>query len=147
MIHPIIPYSIKEAIWYQGESNAGRAYQYRRLFKTMITDWRNEWGQGFPFFFEQLANYLERNDMPVENTWAELREAQTIALVYDQDIPYSGPMYTGMEIRGNVAELSFEHVYDGLGTADGGQLKGFSICGKGGSLSGQMLLLTVIRCW
>jgi sialate O-acetylesterase len=81
MIHPIIPFSIKGVIWYQGESNAGRAFQYRKLFRTMIADWREQWGQGdFPFLFVQLANYLRRNEVPVEDTWAELREAQTMAL-------------------------------------------------------------------
>jgi len=81
MINPLIPYTIQGAIWYQGESNAGRAYQYRKLFKTMISDWRAQWKQGdFPFYFVQLANYLVSNTEPVDDTWAELREAQTIAL-------------------------------------------------------------------
>ena len=57
MIYPLLPYGIKGAIWYQGESNAERAYQYRDLFSTMIKDWRADWGQGdFPFYFVQLAN-------------------------------------------------------------------------------------------
>jgi len=87
MIHPLIPYTIRGVIWYQGESNAGSAYQYRELFKTLITDWRNQWGQGdFPFLFVQLANYLRRNEQPVEDTWAELREAQSMAL----QLPHTG---------------------------------------------------------
>jgi sialate O-acetylesterase len=83
MIHPLIPYTLKGAIWYQGESNAGRAYQYRKLFPAMITSWRNQWGQGdFPFYFVQLANYQKIKPEPAEDSWAELREAQamTIAL-------------------------------------------------------------------
>ncbi len=81
MIHPLLPYRIRGAIWYQGESNASRAYQYRSLFKTMIMDWREKWGQGdFPFFFVQLANFHAVNETPVESDWAELREAQTMAL-------------------------------------------------------------------
>jgi len=81
MIHPLLPYTIKGAIWYQGESNSGRAFQYRKLFQTMITDWRKQWNQGdFPFYFVQLANYQPRNEQPVDDTWAELREAQTMAL-------------------------------------------------------------------
>jgi sialate O-acetylesterase len=60
MIHPLVPYGIKGAIWYQGESNAGRAYEYRTLFPTMISNWRNTWGQGdFPFLFVQLANFMQ----------------------------------------------------------------------------------------
>ncbi|WP_346862778.1 sialate O-acetylesterase [uncultured Draconibacterium sp.] len=81
MINPLLPYTIKGAIWYQGESNAGRAFQYRKLFQTMITDWRQQWNLGdFPFYFVQLANYQPRNAQPVDDTWAELREAQTMAL-------------------------------------------------------------------
>ncbi|GAA4212815.1 sialate O-acetylesterase [Pedobacter jeongneungensis] len=77
MIHPFIQFSIKGAIWYQGESNADRAYQYRELFPVMIKDWRQKWGQGdFPFYFVQLANYMQVDNAPVESTWAELREAQ-----------------------------------------------------------------------
>jgi len=83
MIAPLIPYAIQGAIWYQGESNAGRAYQYRKLFPAMIRSWRNTWGQGnFPFIFVQLANFMAVKDEPSESAWAELREAQlkTLAL-------------------------------------------------------------------
>ncbi|NLO34054.1 MAG: sialate O-acetylesterase [Candidatus Hydrogenedentes bacterium] len=81
MIAPLIPYAIKGAIWYQGESNADRAYQYRNLFPTMITNWREDWGQGnFPFYFVQLANFTEVRPEPDESDWAELREAQTMTL-------------------------------------------------------------------
>lgn len=76
MIAPIVPYAIKGAIWYQGESNAGRAYQYRTLFPLMINDWRTKWGYSFPFYFVQLANYMQTKDEPGESGWAELREAQ-----------------------------------------------------------------------
>ena len=82
MIAPIVPFAIKGAIWYQGESNASRAYQYRHLFPAMITDWRERWEQGdFPFLFVQLANWRERKDQPAESDWAELREAQSMTLV------------------------------------------------------------------
>jgi len=81
MINPLIPYGIKGAIWYQGESNASRAYQYRRIFRQMIEDWRKHWGQGdFPFLFVQLANFMEPKALPSESEWAELREAQTLTL-------------------------------------------------------------------
>lgn len=83
MINPIVPYGIRGAIWYQGESNAGRAYQYRELFPLMIKDWRQHWGEGdFPFYFVQLANFNPVKPEPGESDWAELREAQlkTLAL-------------------------------------------------------------------
>ena len=81
MINPIVPYAIKGAIWYQGESNADRAQQYRRVFPSLITDWRRHWGQGdFPFLFVSLANFREAPLTPGESTWAELREAQTQTL-------------------------------------------------------------------
>ena len=76
MIHPIAPFTIKGAIWYQGESNADRAYQYRELFPLMIKDWRKQWNYNFPFYFVQLANYTAVLPQPAEATWAELREAQ-----------------------------------------------------------------------
>ena len=59
MIHPLLNYRIKGAIWYQGESNAGQAFAYRELFPMMIQNWRKDWGQGdFPFYFVQLAPFL-----------------------------------------------------------------------------------------
>jgi sialate O-acetylesterase len=83
MIAPIIPLSIRGAIWYQGESNAGQNVQYRELFPAMITDWRTRWGQGdFPFLWVQLANYLAREDNPQDHSgrWPGLREAQSMTL-------------------------------------------------------------------
>jgi len=79
MIAPLVPYGIRGAIWYQGESNADRAYQYRKLFPVMIQDWRRAWGQGdFPFLFVQLAGFVQ--DWSPKTTWAELREAQLMTL-------------------------------------------------------------------
>jgi len=87
MIAPLLPYTVGGAIWYQGESNAGRAYQYRELFPTMIKCWWNDWEQGdFPFLFVQLANFMDVKDAPGESAWAELREAQTMTL----NIPNTG---------------------------------------------------------
>ncbi|MCA9038790.1 MAG: sialate O-acetylesterase [Planctomycetaceae bacterium] len=87
MIAPLVPFAIQGAIWYQGESNASRAYQYRTLFPAMITNWREKWGQGdFPFYFVQLANFRKVEEEPVESDWAELREAQSMTL----SLPNSG---------------------------------------------------------
>ncbi|MGV3659416.1 MAG: sialate O-acetylesterase [Prosthecobacter sp.] len=78
---PTIGYGIKGAIWYQGETNAGRAYEYASLFPFMIEDWRTEWKQGdFPFYWVQLADFMaEKSDatQSVTSSWAEIRESQT----------------------------------------------------------------------
>lgn len=100
MLKPIIPYAIQGAIWYQGESNAGRAYQYRDLFPLMIRDWRQQWGSDFPFYFVQLANYMERKDEPQESNWAELREAQMQTLFLEN---------TGMAVTIDIGEAKDIH--------------------------------------
>ena len=79
MIAPLLPYAIKGAIWYQGESNAGRADQYRTLFPDLIRCWRHEWGADFPFLLVQLAPYTAIKPEPGDSDWAELREAQLLA--------------------------------------------------------------------
>lgn len=168
MIAPLIPYGLQGAIWYQGESNAGRAYQYRTIFPAMIKNWRNDWGQGdFSFLFVQLANFMEVKEEPADSAWAELREAQLMTLDlpntgmaviidigeannihpknkqdvgrrlalwalaknYGKDVVYSGPLYKTMNVEGNKAVLSFEHVGGGLVAGGGGPLKGFAIAG------------------
>jgi len=81
MIAPLAPYAMRGVIWYQGESNARNAAAYRRTFPALIRSWRKAWGQGdFPFLFVQLANFHQQPAQPVESQWAELREAQTMAL-------------------------------------------------------------------
>lgn len=81
MVHPLTGYGIRGVIWYQGESNAGRAAQYHELFSLMITTWRDLWQQGdFPFYWVQLADYQSEVAEPGDNSWAELREAQTMTL-------------------------------------------------------------------
>jgi sialate O-acetylesterase len=81
MIAPLVPYALRGAIWYQGEANVSRAEQYRMLFPAMIADWRRWWGQGpFPFLFVQLAGFMDPPVEPGESDWAELREAQALAL-------------------------------------------------------------------
>lgn len=81
VVHPTLGYGIKGVIWYQGESNAGRAWEYGQLFPFMIEQWRKEWGQGdFPFYWVQLADYRSEVEQPGESQWAELRESQTKAM-------------------------------------------------------------------
>jgi sialate O-acetylesterase len=81
VLKPTIGYGIRGVIWYQGESNAGRAYQYRDLFPLMIRSWRDEWGQGdFSFYWVQLADFGAETPEPKESMWAELREAQTMTM-------------------------------------------------------------------
>ena len=78
MIGPLTSYAIKGVIWYQGESNAGRPAQYRKLFPAMIRDWRRAWGEGdFPFLFVQLANWGIHYP---QLKFPELREAQLMTL-------------------------------------------------------------------
>ena len=82
MIAPLVPYAFRGAIWYQGESNAGRAYQYRTLFPAMIESWREVWNEGeFPFLFVQLAPFMKIEPEPMESAWAELREAQLLTML------------------------------------------------------------------
>jgi len=79
MIAPLVPFAIRGVIWYQGESNVGRAYQYRALLAGLIRDWRAAWNEGnFPFLIVQLPNFGPQKPSPTESAWAELRESQDI---------------------------------------------------------------------
>jgi sialate O-acetylesterase len=87
MIAPLAQLSLRGAIWYQGESNAERAEQYRELFPAMIRSWRQAFGrEDLPFLFVQLASFKPRQPEPGESDWAELREAQAMALA----LPHTG---------------------------------------------------------
>jgi sialate O-acetylesterase len=77
MVSPLVNYSIRGMIWYQGESNTGNAVLYNKLLPALIKDWRNQWQQGdVPFLFVQLPNFQDRQYLPSESEWAVLREAQ-----------------------------------------------------------------------
>ncbi|HYK45665.1 MAG TPA: sialate O-acetylesterase [Parafilimonas sp.] len=123
MVNPLIPYAIEGVIWYQGEANAGRAYQYRKAFPLMITDWRKHWQQGnFPFYFVQLASWNADNGNSAKgSSWAELREAQTIAL----SLPNTGMAVTTdignskdihpknkQDVGKRLAAIALHNVYD-----------------------------------
>ncbi len=99
MIAPLIPNSIRGCLWYQGESNAGRAYQYRSSFPMMIQDWRKRWADEFSFYWVQLSSYGPNQDSNKGSGWAELREAQTMTL----SLPKTGQAVT-IDI-GNAADI------------------------------------------
>lgn len=119
MIAPLVPYRVRGAIWYQGESNVGRSLQYQSLFPAMIRDWRKHWGQSeFPFYYVQLAPFAYAGDT---GKAAELREAQGMALaepdtgmVVTMDIgnPLNiHPMGKNV-VGGRLAALALKHTYD-----------------------------------
>lgn len=93
MINPIIHFGIKGAIWYQGENNAVRGYQYRKAMPLLIRDWRNHWNEGsFPFYFVQIATFNANNGNSNRGSaWAELRESQTETL---SKVPNTGMAVT-----------------------------------------------------
>jgi sialate O-acetylesterase len=168
MISPLLRYPMRGVLWYQGESNTSDPQLYRTLFPAMIGAWRKEWNEGdFPFLYVQLSGFLERHPQPEESRWAEVREAQSMALttpktgmavsidteeehnmhpVDKQDVAHrlaliaesdvygksgvtaSGPVFSGMQIEGRKAVLSFTHEDGGL-AGDGKALKGFEIAG------------------
>jgi sialate O-acetylesterase len=113
MINPLIPYAVAGVIWYQGESNADKAFQYRSTFPLLITDWRSRWKKDFPFLFVQLASFGGTQDSNYGSNWAELREAQTLTL----QLPN-----TGMAVTTDISEPYNIHPRDkadvGLRLAD-----------------------------
>lgn len=82
MIHPIKPYGMRGVLWYQGESNSGNPRRYRTAFPLLISDWRAQWGAGdFPFYHCQIPDFgAKTTDAGASSNWAELREAQSLAL-------------------------------------------------------------------
>jgi sialate O-acetylesterase len=122
MVNPLIPFAMEGVIWYQGESNAGRAYQYSKSFPLMINDWRSRWGEGdFPFYFVQLASFNSANGNSSNgSTWAELRESQTKTL----SLPNTGMAVTTdigdaanihpkdkQDVGKRLADIAFHNVY------------------------------------
>lgn len=101
MIHPLTDFPIKGVIWYQGENNTGQAYNYRTLFPTLIKDWRNQWGYDFPFYWVQLSGFMQKTtEPPIADSWAELREAQTLTL---------SEKYTGQAVTTDIGDANDIH--------------------------------------
>ncbi len=121
MISPLIPFAFKGVIWYQGESNATRAFQYNKVFPLLIKDWRAKWNTNFPFYFVQLATFKTKGNSNEGCSWAELREAQTTtlqitntAMVVTTDIgnPNSIHPTNKQEVGKRLATIAFNNVYD-----------------------------------
>ncbi|HEY4207452.1 MAG TPA: sialate O-acetylesterase, partial [Puia sp.] len=106
MIAPLLPFTLKGVIWYQGEANTNKAYDYRALFAALITDWRKQFdNSALPFLFVQLANLGAPPRQPDNSTWAELREAQAMALRLPN---------TGMAVTHDIGEWNDIHPLDKL---------------------------------
>lgn len=138
MVKPIIPYGIKGAFWYQGESNAGRAWQYGLLLPTMIRAWRNKWGEGnFPIGIVQLPNYHDHQNQPQDGAWSHIRDAQRITA---DTIPNAGLIVTidiGMahnihphdklDVGKRMCRWALAHVYGYHMTATGPMYKRYKV--------------------
>jgi sialate O-acetylesterase len=91
MLAPATMYTIKGALWYQGESNTGNPTEYAKLMPALIKDWRSKWEEGeLPFLYVQLPNFSDVQYLPVESQWAATREAQLQAL----QVPNTGMAVT-----------------------------------------------------
>ena len=131
MINPLVPYSIKGAIWYQGESNVGRAKQYELLFPAMIKDWRTQWDSQFPFYFVQIAPFSYGNELS-----PALRDAQRKSLITEKtgmaitmDIGNSSSIHPGnkQDVGDRLARLALANDYGSKIVASGPLYKSHSI--------------------
>ena len=142
MIKPLAPFAIKGAIWYQGESNAERAYRYRDLMQSMILDWRALWGYDFPFYITQITGYKDINAVPGDDGWAELREAQAMATqaldkcgmacIIDLGEAEDIHPVRKKEVGERLAKLAFANDYGRKLVANGPRFESYKI--RGGSM-------------
>ncbi len=140
MIKPLAPFAIKGAIWYQGESNAERAYRYRDLMQSMILDWRALWGYDFPFYITQITGYKEVNAIPGDDGWAELREAQAMATralercgmacIIDLGEAEDIHPVRKKEVGERLARLAFANDYGKKVVADGPRFESYRVHGS-----------------
>ena len=146
MIAPLLPYGIRGATWYQGESNASRPTQYRTLLPTMIEDWRQQFGAGdFPFLIVQLANFYERDPNPSNPTWAALREAQALTAENDPqtglavtiDIGEAGDIHprNKQDVGKRLALSAHEIAYGKDVVSSGPRFRGMTVSGRAAVLS------------
>ena len=140
MINPLLSFAFQGVLWYQGESNASRAFQYRKSFSLLIKDWRQKWDQGnFPFYFVQLATYNTIGNSNEGCSWAELREAQAQTLqvpntgmVVTTDIgdPKSIHPQNKQDLGKRLAALALNKVYNKQIVCDGPTFKAMEIKGN-----------------
>ncbi len=140
MIKPLAPFAIKGAIWYQGESNAERAYRYRDLMQSMILDWRALWGYDFPFYITQITGYKDVNAIPGDDGWAELREAQAMATralercgmacIIDLGEAEDIHPVRKKEVGERLARLAFANDYGKKVVADGPRFESYKVRGS-----------------
>lgn len=151
MIAALVPFSIRGVLWYQGESNAGRSYQYRKAFPLMINDWRNKWNDEFPFYFVQLSSYGSNQSSNVGSGWAELREAQTMTLSLPKtgmavttdignanDIHPTNKQDVAKRLAANALKLTYgkdilhsSPMFDSVNFANGKAIVSFKFAGEG----------------
>ena len=151
MLAPIAPLSLSGAIWYQGEQNSPRGYQYRKILPAMIADWRSLFGQGdFPFYIVSLPAFTIRSPVPVDgDEWTETRESQALtaaavpkvkqpvgerlalcalANYYGEHVVYAGPTLESVDRLPDAIRLHFAHAEGGL-VVKGTKLEEFAIAG------------------
>ena len=151
MIAPLVPFAIKGALWYQGETNAGRAFQYRQTFPLMIEDWRKKWNDNFSFYFVQLSSYGPYQNSNQGSNWAELREAQTMTLSLPNtgmavttdvgnpsDIHPTNKQDVAYRLATNALKFNYKQditysspIYESVKFEDGKAIISFKLIGKG----------------
>lgn len=116
MINPLIPYTIKGAIWYQGESNVGAEEKYEVIFKQMIEDWRSQWGFEFPFYFTQIAPFDYQNNLSPALRHAQLKVTTVpntgMAVTLDIGNPKNIHPADKKSVGQRLAALAFANTYD-----------------------------------
>lgn len=140
MINPLIPFAFQGVLWYQGESNAGRAYQYRIAFPLLINDWRQKWGKpAMPFYFVQLATFNTAGNSNEGCGWAELREAQSLTLqlpntgmcvTTDVGNPWDVHPVNKQEVGKRLAAIALNDLYDKNMICSGPTFKSMEINGN-----------------
>jgi sialate O-acetylesterase len=141
MINPIVKLAVKGAIWYQGENNAGRAFEYRKAMPLLINDWRMRWKQpAMPFYFVQLTSFNNANGNSNKgSSWAELREAQAMAttlpntgmaVTIDVGDPRDIHPHNKQDVGKRLALLALQHTYGIKTIASGPVYKSMQVKGN-----------------